>query len=157
MKIDDIFKLIEKIDNSSLSEISIKENDSELKIKKGCSGHADQIVHHVKPVHSHITSAMDAGAQQAAAAAPQKNEASESGLEVIKSPLVGTFYRAPSPDSPPFTEEGKKVKSGQTLCILEAMKVMNELTAEFDCEIVNILVENATLVEYGTPLFEVKK
>ncbi len=155
MKIDDIFKLIEKIDNSSLSEISIKENDSEISIKKGWGAHSEQIVHHVKPVHSHIASAIDAGSAQAAAA--EKNDASASDLEVIKSPLVGTFYRAPSPDSPPFVEEGKKVKSGQTLCILEAMKVMNELTAEFDCEIVNILVENAALVEYGTPLFEVKK
>ena len=72
-------------------------------------------------------------------------------------PILRILLRSPSPDSPPFIEEGKKIKAGQTLCILEAMKVMNEMTADFDCEIVNILVENATLVEYGTPLFEVKK
>ena len=71
--------------------------------------------------------------------------------------MVGTFYRAPAPDAPPFVDVGAKVKKGQTLCILEAMKLMNELEVEFDCEIVKILVENGKMVEFGTPLFEVKK
>ncbi|HUI69777.1 MAG TPA: acetyl-CoA carboxylase biotin carboxyl carrier protein, partial [Spirochaetia bacterium] len=79
------------------------------------------------------------------------------GTELITAPLVGTFYRAAAPDAPPFVEVGEKVKKGKTLCILEAMKLMNEFQAEFDLEIVNIMVENGRMVEYGTPLFEVKR
>ena len=82
---------------------------------------------------------------------------SDPGSEVITAPLVGTFYRAPTPDAAPFVEKGDRVKKGQTLCILEAMKLMNEFQAEFDLEIVAILAENAKMVEFGTPLFEVRK
>jgi acetyl-CoA carboxylase biotin carboxyl carrier protein len=77
--------------------------------------------------------------------------------EIISSPMVGTFYQAPSPDSPPYVKVGDKVKKGQTLCIIEAMKIMNELEAEFDCEIVEILVEDGQPVEFDTPLFRVKR
>jgi len=77
--------------------------------------------------------------------------------ELITSPMVGTFYQAPSPDSPPFVKVGDKVKKGQTLCIIEAMKIMNELEAEFDCEILEILVEDGQPVEFDTPLFRVKR
>ncbi len=79
------------------------------------------------------------------------------GNELIKSPIVGTFYRAASPDAPPFSDPGKKILKGQKLCIIEAMKMMNALEAEFDCEIVKILVNNGDLVEFDQPLFEVKK
>jgi acetyl-CoA carboxylase biotin carboxyl carrier protein len=71
--------------------------------------------------------------------------------------MVGTFYQAPSPDSPPYVRAGDKVKKGDTLCIIEAMKIMNELEAEFDCEIIDILVEDGQPVEFDTPLFKVKK
>lgn len=74
----------------------------------------------------------------------------------ISSPFVGTFYRSPSPDSPMFVDIGSKVKKGQTLCIVEAMKLMNEIEAEMDGEVVGILVENAKPVEFGTPLFVIK-
>ena len=77
--------------------------------------------------------------------------------ELITSPMVGTFYQAPSPDSPPYVRVGDKVKKGQTLCIIEAMKIMNELEAEFDCEILEVLVEDGQPVEFDTPLFKVKK
>jgi acetyl-CoA carboxylase biotin carboxyl carrier protein len=77
--------------------------------------------------------------------------------ELITSPMVGTFYQAPSPDSPPYVKVGDKVKKGQTLCIIEAMKIMNELEAEFDCEILEVLVEDGQPVEYDTPLFRVKR
>ncbi len=77
--------------------------------------------------------------------------------EVIRSPLVGTFYRAAAPDAPPFVEKGDKVEKGKPLCILEAMKLMNEFQAEFDLEIVSILVDNAKMVEFSTPLFEVRR
>ena len=71
--------------------------------------------------------------------------------------MVGTFYRSPSPDSPPFVNVGDTVRKGQTLCILEAMKIMNELEAEFDCKILDILVEDGQPVEYDMPLFLVEK
>jgi len=77
--------------------------------------------------------------------------------ELITSPMVGTFYQAPSPDSPPYVKVGDKVKKGQTLCIIEAMKIMNELEAEFDCEILEVLVEDGQPVEFDTPLFRVKR
>ncbi|WP_456470892.1 acetyl-CoA carboxylase biotin carboxyl carrier protein [Caminibacter sp.] len=77
--------------------------------------------------------------------------------DLITSPMVGTFYQAPSPDSPPYVKVGDKVKKGQTLCIIEAMKIMNELEAEFDCEILDILVEDGQPVEFDTPLFKVKR
>ncbi len=77
--------------------------------------------------------------------------------DLITSPMVGTFYQAPSPDSPPYVKVGDKVKKGQTLCIIEAMKIMNELEAEFDCEILEILVEDGQPVEFDTPLFRVKR
>ena len=78
------------------------------------------------------------------------------GNEYIKSPIVGTFYRAASPDTPPFAEVGKKVLKGQKLCIIEAMKMMNALEAEFDCEIVKLLVNNGDMVEFDQNIFEVR-
>ena len=81
----------------------------------------------------------------------------KSDTEIITSPIVGTFYRAPAPDTPPYSEEGTILKAGDSLCIIEAMKIMNKLEAEFDCEIVKILAENGSMVEYGAPLFEVKR
>lgn len=78
------------------------------------------------------------------------------GAEYIKSPIVGTFYRSASPDAPPFCEAGTKIKKGQKLCIIEAMKMMNALEAEFDCEIVKILATNGDMVEFDQPIFEVR-
>lgn len=82
--------------------------------------------------------------------------AAHPGNEIIKSPIIGTFYRAASPDAPPFADPGMKIKKGQKLCIIEAMKMMNALESEFDCEIVRILVNNGDMVEFDQPLFEVK-
>ena len=79
------------------------------------------------------------------------------GNEYVKSPIVGTFYRAASPDTPPFAEIGKKIGKGQKICIIEAMKMMNALESEIDCEIVKILVNNGDMVEFDQPLFEVRK
>jgi len=82
---------------------------------------------------------------------------SSGGGEKIKSPIVATFYSSPSPDAPPFVKSGTKIKAGQTLCILEAMKMMNHLEAEFDCEIIEVLASSGELVEFGQELFTVKK
>ena len=81
----------------------------------------------------------------------------ESQAEVLKSPIVGTFYRSPSPDSPAYAEKGNKIKKGEPVCIIEAMKMMNTLNADYDFEVLDILVENGQLVEFDQPLFAIKK
>merc|ERR1711879_840680 len=92
-----------------------------------------------------------------AAPAPTEAVAATTLGDTINAPMVGTFYASPSPEAGPFIKEGDTVKKGQTLCILEAMKIMNEVEAEFDCKIVKILVEDAAPVEYDMPMFEVEK
>ena len=82
--------------------------------------------------------------------------AAEEGLHVVKSPIVGTFYESPSPGSPPFVKPGDKVDAGQVLCIIEAMKLMNEIEADVGGEIVKRLVNNGQPVEYGQPLFSIR-
>ncbi|MFW6228117.1 MAG: acetyl-CoA carboxylase biotin carboxyl carrier protein, partial [Alkalispirochaeta sp.] len=104
------------------------------------------------------TSAAPTPEQSTPASATAAGEgASARDLEVIASPIVGTFYRSPSPDSPAFCQEGDIVEKGKTICILEAMKVMNELEAEFTMEIVSFKVNNGDMVEYGTPIVEVRR
>ena len=100
---------------------------------------------------------------EAAAAAPQvtglgsaAEEASDAGLHVIKSPIVGTFYAAPGPDAGPFVSPGARVEAGQVLCIVEAMKLMNEIESDVAGEVVKVFVENGEPVEYGQPLFGVR-
>jgi acetyl-CoA carboxylase biotin carboxyl carrier protein len=100
-----------------------------------------------------------------AAAAPQapppkletSTETSDGNVSYITSPFVGTFYRSPNPEAAPFVDEGTKIKKGQTLCIVEAMKLMNEIEAEVEGVVVQILVENGHVVEYGEPLFKIRQ
>ncbi len=106
---------------------------------------------------SPVVSAPEPAASAGATAAPQASQAAVVDGYVQKSELVGTFYRAPSPDVAPFVELGQKVRRGQTLCIVEAMKIMNEIEAEEAGEVVEILVENGKPVEFGAPLFVIKK
>lgn len=97
-------------------------------------------------------------AQQPMAAAPSvPEEVIDDTVEIIKAPMVGTFYRSPAPDAPPFLEEGNVVQKSHVVCILEAMKVMNEIKAGIAGTVVSILVENGQSVEFGQPLFKIKK
>jgi acetyl-CoA carboxylase biotin carboxyl carrier protein len=96
-------------------------------------------------------------AAPAEAAPPKEKKPKDANVVEITSPFVGTFYRAPAPDAPPFVEEGQKISAGQVLCIVEAMKLMNEIEAEIAGTIVEILVENGKPVEFGDPLFRIKK
>ena len=153
METKEIFDLFERFEKSSLNEISIKQGDMEVVLKKG--GELPPVQHlnpHVNmPLPQHYV--QGGGPQTQHDQVPKK----QSDTEIITSPMVGTFYRAPAPDAPPFVDIGSKVKVGDTICILEAMKLMNEMEAELDCEIVKILVENGKMVEYDTPLFEVRR
>ncbi|MFO7731900.1 MAG: acetyl-CoA carboxylase biotin carboxyl carrier protein [Spirochaetia bacterium] len=159
MKKSEIIELIEKLDTSSLAEMYIKDGEFELSLKK--AGAVVQPIAAPQQVAAPVVPAMDGHmAQDPAAEAGGSGAAAETAdesHEFITAPIVGTFYRTPSPDSPPYVEEGDEVSKGETICIIEAMKVMNELEAEFDCRIKRILVENQQMIEYGTPLFEVEK
>lgn len=113
-----------------------------------------QVAHHAAPMHSSkATADVPASAHATTTQAAEAPQAATPAGETIKSPFVGTFYRSPSPANPPFVEIGSRVKKGQALCIVEAMKLMNEIESEIEGEVVAILVENGKPVEFGTPLF----
>jgi acetyl-CoA carboxylase biotin carboxyl carrier protein len=145
MDLKELYSLMERFEKSGLTELSFKKNGEEVCLKKGGPVPA--------PVLLAPTGPGAAESRPSTEAAPR----TASDTEVIRSPLVGTFYRAAAPDAPPFVEKGDKVKKGKPLCILEAMKLMNEFQAEFDLEVVGILVDNGKMVEFSTPLFEVRR
>ena len=151
MNLKEIKDLIKVFNNSQLTKLKVEEGDFGLTLEKG----GEPVVVAPQPASAAATPAP----QPAAAPAAQESApaAIPDNAVHITSPMVGTFYRSPSPDSPPFVNVGDTVKKGQTLCILEAMKIMNELEAEFDCKIVEILVEDGQPVEYDMPLFVVEK
>ena len=146
MDLEKIEGLVKIIENSSLTEFTIKEGDLKITMSK-----LDN-----PPV---VAAGVPVGPAPAPApapeAAPAEAEAEDEKL-FITSPIVGTFYSAPAPDAPAFVKVGDQVKNGQTVCILEAMKLMNEIQSEFDCEIEAVLVSNEQKVEYGQPLFVIK-
>lgn len=149
MELKDIKELVALIEKSECTELKFRKGDEEIVIRKrkeapAFAGYAPM---GFAPAAGHAAPAAPAAAQVAAA----------HGGELVKAPIVGTFYRSSSPDAEPFVTEGKRVKKGDVLCILEAMKVMNQFEAEFDCEVVQVLAENGKAVEYGAPLFEVKR
>ena len=158
MDIKELQAIMDMFEKSGLSEMTLKKNNEEICLKKAVAGSVPVVQMQSMPVQPVQIASAAAIAQNAAAGAVAAAPAAPAaGADVIKAPLVGTFYRAPAPDAPPFVERGDKVKKGQTLCILEAMKLMNEFQAEYDCEIVSILADNGKMVEFGTPLFEVRK
>jgi acetyl-CoA carboxylase biotin carboxyl carrier protein len=148
MDLEKIEGLVKIIENSSLTEFTLKEGD--LKITMSKLDHPPVVAQGMP-----MMPPPPAAGQPAPAAAPA--EETEEEKLFITSPIVGTFYSAPAPDAPAFVKVGDHVKNGQTVCILEAMKLMNEIQAEFDCEIEAVLVSNEQKVEYGQPLFRVKK
>jgi acetyl-CoA carboxylase biotin carboxyl carrier protein len=152
----EIFELLDRFDKSSLSEIIISKDDLRVTLRKAAAS-GDFHVSGLPSSGAIPTQHVVTEHAQSADISADSGQPSEDEGELITSPIVGTFYRAPSPDSPPFAEPGRRVTKGGTLCVIEAMKVMNELEAEFDCEIVDVLVENGTMIEFGTPLFKVKR
>ncbi len=162
-----IITLLEKFDASSVKELFIEKDGVKINFNKNSSAQAISYTPGYAtastPENIAGTAAL-AGESQASTTSPTgvlNTEASattsSANIVFIKSPIVGTFYRAPSPDSPAYAEKGKTVKKGQPLCILEAMKMMNTLEAEYDCVIEDILVVNGDLVEFDQNLFKVKK
>ncbi len=157
MEQKDLRDLIRLFDKSSITELSIRDGEFSIKLKKATQTVQTQISQ--TPAAEIQPQQTSPQPQQISATpaqeAPQPKEAEN--IVTINSPMVGTFYRAPSPDAAPFVNVGDTVRKGQTIAIIEAMKIMNELEAEFDCKILEILVENGQPVEYDMPLFRVEK
>jgi acetyl-CoA carboxylase biotin carboxyl carrier protein len=150
MDIRKIKKLIEIIEESDVAEIEISEGEESVRISRYTSKGLPAAPAPVYAAPAQV--AAPTPLVQATAAEPDTSDSIPSG-HAVKSPMVGTFYRAASPSAPPFVEVGHKVKEGDTLCIIEAMKILNQIEADKSGVIKQILVENAEPVEYNQPLF----
>ena len=165
MKLDheDLNRLIEKISTSDIQEFLLEGEDFKLEIKRNIfdqnqvannlvsnASFDKQAITNQKSINDNISIASESEV-------PQVAPPGRSDLTEITAPMVGTFYRAAAPGEEPFVEVGNNIKVGQTICILEAMKLMNEIESEFNAEIVEILVENGTPVEFGQVLMRVKQ
>ncbi len=151
MNLEEIKELIRVFGRSKLGKLKVKDGEFEVSMAKEGSEVAVSTATVVQPATPVATPAVTAQVAESAV------KVEEQGGDFITSPMVGTFYTAPSPDSPAFASAGDTIKKGQTLCILEAMKIMNEYEAEFDCKIVEVLVQDGEPVEYDMPLFKVEK
>lgn len=142
MELDDLKELIKFLKNTDITEVSIESEGTKVKLKREhLTGQAE-----FKPV-------AQPGQEAAKPLASQPEEDESHRLMTITAPLVGTFYRASTPEAAPFVEVGDRVKKGQVICIIEAMKLMNEIEAEADGIVARVLVDNSHPVEYGEPLF----
>lgn len=155
MDLAQIKKLIKVVEGSDISEIEIEEENSRIKISKQSmnvpagfnAASFSPVQHYTLPQ----TSETSAPKQEQSAETPETNK----NIHLIKSPIVGTFYSAPAPDADPYVKVGDSVSPGSVLCIVEAMKLMNEIESDAAGKITKILVENAKPVEYNQPLFEI--
>jgi len=154
MDLDQLKQILDLVREHELSEFEVEQGGLRLKVRKDVAG-AFVPVH---TVHAPVAHSAQAQAAAPAAAAPVGVGAGEVDIElaVVKSPIVGTFFRSSEPGAPPFVEVGATVKKGQVLCIIEAMKLMNEIDSEYEGEIVNIYVENGQPVQYGERLFAIR-
>ncbi len=153
MRKQEIEELIRLVEESQISELEVSHGRTRIRIARGgvVSPHA-AFIPSALPAHA----AASAPAQPAPAAGPAGGEQLAPNLKEIKSPMVGTFYRSPAPGSDAFVEVGQPVAVGQTVCIVEAMKLMNEIASDFGGIIRRVLIENGQPVEYGQPLFLVE-
>lgn len=143
-------KLIDLVEESGIAELELTEGEEKVRISRQPAGQTQFVPYMQQPM---MQMAPTAAAAPAAAAAAVENTAPVIEGHVVKSPMVGTFYRSPSPDAKAFVDVGSNVSAGDTLCIIEAMKLLNEIEADHSGVIKAILVENGQPVEYGEPLF----
>lgn len=146
MNLETLKEIVKLAKDEGVSELNVEAKDFKVSVSF-ISNSAPAHVHHVPNINQ-------APAPQIPVAA--KAVVPDAGLHVIKSPFVGTFYTSPSPGKPVYTKIGDKVKAGQPLCVLEAMKIMNEIDSDVSGEVIEICVDNESLVEYGQPLFKIK-
>jgi acetyl-CoA carboxylase biotin carboxyl carrier protein len=160
MTLDEIRELIKVVTETGIAELEVQRGENRVRIRRSARGHVQEYVipagtetraHHVPP--------QAGSAQTGAAAAPAPATAdplSDPSLVTVKSPIVGTFYEAPAPDASPFIRVGDIVRPGDVLCIIESMKLMNEIEAEVGGTVISKLVNNAQPVEYGEALFAIR-
>jgi len=156
MEIKDLKELIKSLDQSSIQTFEMEENNLKLKISKEQNSVIMPLQETLAPMTVAQTQVLPI--QQAQPQEPQVEVEIEedNSLIIVQSPMVGVFYASPSPESDVFVQVGSHVKKGQPLCIIEAMKIMNEIEAEIDGEIVEILVGNEDVLEYGQPIMKVR-
>jgi acetyl-CoA carboxylase biotin carboxyl carrier protein len=157
MNIEDIKELVKLIDSSKLTEFQYEKHDVKITMKK------EVLVNHIKvgstnelPLYNEYM-IKDEKTNETNENVKVEEVKVDENLHIVKSPILGTFYATPSPDAQPYVKVGDKVKKGDVLCIVEAMKLMNEINSDEDGEIVEILIENQNIVEYGQPLFKIRK
>jgi acetyl-CoA carboxylase biotin carboxyl carrier protein len=138
LPLEEVERLVDLVRESGVGEIRVRRGEVEITVKAGA------------PVSQE---ASEAGSAPGSVAGPEEPSPELDGLHAVRSPLVGTFYRAPAPGEDAYVEVGDRVRAGQTLCIVEAMKLMNEIPADIAGEVVEVLAENAEGVEYDQPLF----
>ncbi len=153
MRLDQIRRLIELVSEADIAELEVREKFNSIRITKTAAGSA--VMQQVPMQMMAPAAALAAPAAASAAGAPAAAAPAEdtSHLVPITAPMVGTFYRSPAPDAEAYVEEGRMVEPGQTVCIIEAMKLMNEIESEVRGRVAKILVANASPVEFGQPLF----
>lgn len=157
MDLQKIKQVVDLMKKSDLSEFEIQDQEFKLRIKRDVPGRVTQTVTTAAaPAPAAPQPAAPAPAPAAAPAAAPAPAAVDPSLKVVTSPMVGTFYASPSPDAPAFVGVGSKVKADSVVCIIEAMKVMNEIQSEVEGTVVECLVASGTSVEFGQPLFRVK-
>lgn len=164
MKLTEIQDLIKFVAKSGASEVALETKDIKITIKTSGKGKTDQpvIVQQAMPMMQAPVAMQQPVMQQAApqisaeAKAPEAKSESAANLITVKSPMIGTFYRSSAPDKPSFVNVGDEIKAGKVLCIIEAMKLFNEIESEVSGRIVKVLVDDATPVEYDQPLFLVE-
>lgn len=162
MELKEIKELIKLVSEAGVSEVEVERGDFKISIKK--TEEKTTIVQSAAPAQTPVTMTVAAPAQTTQVVATEKMEAQASKSETlsganlitIKSPMIGTFYKSSTPDKPAFVQVGDEIKPGKVLCIVEAMKLFNEIEAEVSGKIVKVLVENASPVEYDQPLFLVE-
>jgi len=155
MTLEEIKQLVQVVVESGVAELEVTRGENRVRIRRTVRSAAPEIVLPAaapSPAAAHPPNLHSTGAAEAAAAAP----AADDTLSYVKSPIVGTFYEAPAPEAPPFVRVGDRITPGQVLCIIESMKLMNEIEAEIGGTLVARLVENGSPVEYGEALFAIR-
>jgi acetyl-CoA carboxylase biotin carboxyl carrier protein len=154
MNIKEIRELLELMAEHNLGEIEIEKDNAKIKLRKMSNGavmmHSEPQM--MMPMQTAMHVPVPAGAPVAAA-----QPSDEEGVVIVRSPMVGTFYASPAPDQPAYVSVGKAVKDGDVLCIIEAMKLMNEIKSEVGGTVTEILVQNGQTVEYDQPILKIKK
>ena len=160
MTLEEIKELVQVVIDSGVAELEVARGDNSVRIRRNSGMTTRQIIVPAEaaaaPTHSAEVPPPAPTQAPVAEAAPPVAEAEDESLTYVKSPIVGTFYEAPAPDAPPFVNVGDRVKSGQVLCIIESMKLMNEIESEVSGIVAGRLAENGRPVEYGEALFSIR-